>query len=218
MKRTAPKCRSCNGASCSFYDPNAVETEPESPPKSSPTKPTTSTSARNPPVKRQFSELSYIDSSPVESLKKSTRGLAPARKEVVVNIEDEESDEETTSGKTNHKKTKPTKPSISRVTSAKRQVTELSEHSDVDSTPVNILKDTKKPRIALAPARKEEVDDVEGEESDDGKYWHNSKTTRRLIVRLEGQGWYKRLEGKGHCQEALMLMENLHWRSLNCQM
>jgi hypothetical protein len=73
MKRTAPKCRVCRGESCSFYDPNAVETEPESPPKSKPTKPSTSTSARNTSSKRQFSELSYIDSSPVETQKKSTR-------------------------------------------------------------------------------------------------------------------------------------------------
>jgi hypothetical protein len=62
------------------------------------------------------------------------------------------------------------------------------------------------------------VDDDEDEESDDGKYYHNSRTTRILVHRLESQKWYKRLEGIGHCQRALLKMEELHWKSLNRQM
>jgi hypothetical protein len=63
-----------------------------------------------------------------------------------------------------------------------------------------------------------QMEQIHWREPDDGKYWHNCPTTRKLIVKLEGQGWYNMLEGQGHCQRALVQMEQLHWRSLNRQM
>jgi hypothetical protein len=231
MKRTAPKCRTCDGEACSFYVPNAVETEARSSKSKrtsqrsdqKQTKPIKSSSSKATSSKRQLSdlselsELSDVDSSPAEPQKKTKRssnGLAPAKKAVVVYVEDEESDEEKTSLKNDHKKTKLTRPSSSRVTSSKRQVTELPEISYVDSSPVEPPK-TKKSRIESPPVRKEVVYDLEDEESDEEKYEHNSRTCRRLLDRLESQKWYKRLEGKGQCLRDLVEMERLHWKSIN---
>jgi hypothetical protein len=286
MKRNAPKCRTCQGLPCSFYDPNAVETEPEFPKSKKTnhkkTKPTRSSSSSVSFSDEDLQFLRYIDSLPVETLRKSRSELAPVRKEVMDDVEDKGSDEE----KINHKKNKPTKPSSSKATSSKRQLSELSELSYVDSSPVKPQKErtsriklttarevvvidveneesdeeqvshkptnpteppssrvtsskrqvtelpelpyvdsspveppkTKKSRTESAPVRKEVVDNDEDEESDDGKYYHNSRTTRILVHKLESQKWYKRLEGNGHCQRALLKMEELHWKSLNRQM
>lgn len=185
------------------------------------TKPTNPSSSMATSSKRQLSELSelsvlsYVDPSPVKPQKKkrSEIGLATAREVLVIDVEDEGSDEE----KTDHKKFKPTKPSSSRVIPSKRQVPELPELPYVDSSPIEPPK-TKKSRTESAPVRKEVVDDDDDEESDDGKYYHNSRTTRILVHKLESQKWYKRLEGNGHCQRALLKMEELHWKSLNRHM
>jgi hypothetical protein len=226
MKKGAPKCRVCDGEACSFYDPKAVQTEPESSKSKTtsqktdhktpkPTKPSTSkatSSKRQLSELSELSELSYVDPSPVKPQKKkrSEIGLATAREVLVIDVEDEGSDEE----KTDHKKFKPTKPSSSRVIPSKRQVPELPELPYVDSSPIEPPK-TKKSRTESAPVRKEGDED---EESDDGKYYHNSRTTRILVHKLESQKWYKRLEGNGHCQRALLKMEELHWKSLNREM
>ena len=155
MKKGAPKCRVCDGEACSFYDPKAVQTEPES------------------------------------------------------------SKSKTTSQKTNHKKPKASKPSSQKATSSKRQLSEVSELSELSYVDPSPVKPQKKSRIESPPARKEVVDDDQDEESDEEKYEHNSRTCRRLLDKLESQKWYKRLEGKGHCLRDLVEMEKLHWRSIN---
>jgi hypothetical protein len=148
MKKGAPKCRVCDGEACSFYDPKAVQTEPESS-KSKTTsqktdhkkiKPTKPSSSKATSSKRQLSELSelselsYVDPSPVKPQKKkmSRINLTTAREVVVIDVENEESDEEQVS----HKPTKPTEPPSSRVIPSKRQVPELPELPYVDSSPV----------------------------------------------------------------------------------
>jgi hypothetical protein len=228
MKKGASKCRVCDGEACSFYDPKAVQTEPESSKskttsqktdhkKPKATKPSSSkatSSKRQLSELSELSELSYVDTSPVNPQKKkmSENELATAREVVVIDVEDEESDEEQISHKTDHEKTKLTKLSSSRTTSSKRQLPESLKFLDLNSSPV---KPQKKSRIESAPVRKEVVDDDQDEESDEEKYEHNSRTCRRLLDKLESQKWYKRLEGKGHCLRDLVEMEKLHWKSIN---
>jgi hypothetical protein len=96
--------------------------------------------------------------------------LAPARKEVMDDVDDKESGEE----EIDHKKTKPTKPSSSGVTSSKLQLLELAFHSYIDSSPVKPPKKTKISKKELAPVRKEVVVSVEDEDSDEEQISHKT--------------------------------------------
>jgi hypothetical protein len=255
MKTTAPKCRVCGGGPCSFYDPKAVETEPESThakgtarttvPKTTKTAKSSSPNAAS--SKRRLSELSdrpelrhllqlpeLSDSEPeaespqpkkrnkptksssskaASSFRRQSSELSELPKfPELPELSDSETDPECPQPK---KKTQHTKTSSSAPTPSKRQFIDLSELSDGDSDPIEPQGKRKrtKSKSELTPAVNEK-DGVEGQGIDDGKYWHNCPITRKLIVKLEGQGWYKMLEGQGHCQRALIQMETLHWRSL----
>ena len=166
--------------------------------------------------KRQRPDLSAIDPSPVrpqQKAKKSRREVAPARKEVVIIIDDEESGEETTFHKTELTNFSSTSPTSSRPASFKRLLPDLSDHASGLGESRN---KSQKSRNEEAPARKEVVFDVDDGESDEEKYEHNSQTCRNLIRKLEAQGWYNKLKGKGkgHCLRDLLGMEKLHWRSV----
>ena len=180
MKRNAPKCRTCHGLPCSFYDPNAVETEPEFPKSKKNshetnhrmTEPTRSSSSSISISPEDLKFLRAIARSPVQNPERSGSELVPARKEVVDEVEQKESDEE----KTDHKKTKPTKPSCSKATSSKRQLpelSELSELSNVDPSPVKPPK-KKMSRNDLATTREVVVINIGDEESDEEQISHKT--------------------------------------------
>lgn len=211
MKRTAPKCRSCGSSRCSLYH-KAGETERDSS-NSKASRATLPSSSRPTWSKRQRPGLSVTNPSPVrpqQKTKKSRREVAPARKEVVIIIDESESDQDTTSHETDDTKTRPTSSAASKPTASNRRTPDLTE---VESSPGGSQKKTQKSRNEVA--REEVEDDVDDEESDEEKYSHNSRTCRALIRKLEGEGWYKRLDGRGHSLTALLVMEKAHLKSLN---
>ena len=157
--------------------------------------------------------LSVIDPSPVrpqQKVKKSSSEVPPAREELVITIDDEESEEETTFHKTDLTNFSSTSATSSRPTSFKRQLPDLSDHALGTDESRN-----KSQKSRNEVAREEVEDDVDDEESDEEKYSHNSRTCRALIRKLEGEGWYKRLDGRGHSLTALLVMEKAHLKSLN---
>jgi len=134
------------------------------------TEPTRSSSSSVSISPEDFKFLLAVARSPVENPEKSRNELVPARKEVVDEVGQKESGEE----RTDHKKTKTTKPSPSRVTSSKRQLPELSELPELSYVDPSPFKPQKKrtSRNELATTREVVVIDVEDEESDEEQIYH----------------------------------------------
>jgi hypothetical protein len=89
-------------------------------------------------------------------------------------------------------------------------------NSDLDQ-----VRPKKKPKPrSTTPSTSKNVEMEASESSEDcmrpsEKFYHNSRKTRKLVRKLEAQGWYKKMEGDGHSLKVLLMMGQLHVNFIN---